>query len=96
MTRMSREFSLVLLGAGLLGAGYFLWPEEQPGQLPEAQASDGSTTGTSHSSNTHHRTYHGMHIIMLPVFGSSSPAAGPAVARGGFGRSGSFGFSGIG
>jgi hypothetical protein len=27
MTRMSREFSLVLLGAGLLTAGYFVWPE---------------------------------------------------------------------
>ena len=27
MTRMSREFSLVLLGAGLLTAGYFMWPE---------------------------------------------------------------------
>jgi hypothetical protein len=28
MTRMSREFSLVLLGAGLLTAGYFAWPEQ--------------------------------------------------------------------
>jgi hypothetical protein len=30
MARMTREFSLVLLGAGLLTAGYFLWPEDDP------------------------------------------------------------------
>ena len=28
MSRMSREFSLVLVGAGILTAGYFMWPEQ--------------------------------------------------------------------
>ena len=28
MSRMSREFSLVLVGAGILTTGYFMWPED--------------------------------------------------------------------
>lgn len=38
MTRMSREFSLVLLGAGILTAGYFLWPEQDFEKRSEEQA----------------------------------------------------------
>ena len=38
MTRMSREFSLVLLGAGLLTAGYFVWPENNFDQEADKQA----------------------------------------------------------
>ena len=38
MTRMSREFSLVLLGAGLLTAGYFMWPEKDFEKRAEEQA----------------------------------------------------------
>ena len=90
VTRMSREFSLVLLGAGILGAGYFAAPspdeelekkaEEQAAQRVHAQGSSG------------HRM-HG-HIPLLlwvhsPRFaggatGGRSPAMG-GVARGGFG-----------
>ena len=38
MTRMSREFSLVLLGSGILTAGYFLWTLQRVnlGTLPDA------------------------------------------------------------
>ncbi|MBN9119037.1 MAG: hypothetical protein J0I06_07730 [Planctomycetes bacterium] len=38
MTRMSREFSLVLLGAGLLTTGYFVWPEENFDKEADKQA----------------------------------------------------------
>jgi hypothetical protein len=38
MTRMSREFSLVLLGAGLLTAGYFMWPERDFDKRTEEEA----------------------------------------------------------
>jgi hypothetical protein len=38
MTRMSREFSLVLLGAGLLTAGYFAWPEQDLAKEADKQA----------------------------------------------------------
>jgi hypothetical protein len=38
MTRMSREFSLVLLGAGLLTAGYFVWPESDYEREADKQA----------------------------------------------------------
>ena len=38
MTRMTREFSLVLLGAGMLTTGYFLWPEQDFEKRSEEQA----------------------------------------------------------
>src|SRR5262245_52947609 len=41
MTRMSREFTLVLLGAGVLTAGYFLWPEDDPARKANEQANQG-------------------------------------------------------
>jgi hypothetical protein len=38
MTRMTREFSLVLLGAGMLTAAYMLWPEPDPDTKANEQA----------------------------------------------------------
>lgn len=38
MSRMSREFSLVLVGAGILTAGYFAWPEQDFEKRAEEQA----------------------------------------------------------
>lgn len=38
MTRMTREFSLVLVGASVLTAGYFLWPERDFEKRSEEQA----------------------------------------------------------
>ncbi|MCC6419545.1 MAG: hypothetical protein IT429_15030 [Gemmataceae bacterium] len=38
MARMTREFSLVLLGAGVLTAGSFLWPEENLEAVANEQA----------------------------------------------------------
>lgn len=51
MTRMSREFSLVLLGAGILTAGYFMWPEqdfEKRGEAAAAKRVGGNRTSGGH------------------------------------------------
>jgi hypothetical protein len=84
MTRMSKEFSLVLLGAGLLTAGYFLWPEPDFEKRAEEQA--GRRVGSRH----------GGHILFIGHFGGGSssvsgtgrPAAIGSVAKGGFGSIG--------
>lgn len=87
MTRMTREFSLVLLGAGLLTAGYFAWPEQDFEKRAEEQARKrvgGNNAGTRR----------GHTFIYIGHFGSSSsttsarsPAMG-GVSRGGFGTVG--------
>ncbi|HSQ58378.1 MAG TPA: hypothetical protein VLM40_21840 [Gemmata sp.] len=83
MTRMSKEFSLVLLGSGLLTAGYFLWPEPDFEKRAEEQA--GRRVGG--------RT--GGHILFIGHFGGgpssvsgARPAAIGSVTRGGFGSIG--------
>lgn len=87
MTRMSREFSLVLLGAGLLTAGYFMWPEKDFEKRAEEQAQNRVGGG---------RRTHG-HVMFIGYFGgggrSSVSGAGrsPAMAsvsKGGFGSIG--------
>jgi hypothetical protein len=81
MARMSREFSLVLLGTGLLTAGYFLWPEEDPLKLANEQAAAG---GGDNGSRARIR-----HVHIIPIGGIRSPAlVRTATARGGFGRVG--------
>jgi hypothetical protein len=81
MARMSREFSLVLLGAGLLTAGYFLWPEEDPLKIANEQAAaGGGGPGTGGRSR---------HVVFVHVRGARSPAlVRTATSRGGFGRVG--------
>jgi hypothetical protein len=84
MTRMSREFSLVLLGTGLLTAGYFAWPE--PDFEKRAEEHAGKRVGSRG---------HG-HFLFIGHFGggpSSVSGAGrsPAfasVSKGGFGSIG--------
>jgi hypothetical protein len=82
---MSREFSLVLLGAGVLTAGYFMWPEQDFEKRADEQAanrvggngqrrSGGGTLIFIHSSTSH------------SVAGRSPAMA--SVSRGGFGVSG--------
>ncbi len=84
MTRMSREFSLVLLGAGLLTAGYFTWPEPDFEKRADEHAArrTGSRTG-------------GSHLIFIGHFGGgpssvsgSRSAAFASVSKGGFGSIG--------
>jgi hypothetical protein len=83
MARMSREFTLVLLGAGLLTAGYFLWPEEDPVKKAEQEAARGGRQGG--------RTY--TRVTIIPIITHTGPgsSARPSVVRGGFGRTGFFG-----
>ena len=84
MTRMSREFSLVLLGAGMLTAGYFMWPEQDFEKRAEEQATNrvGGRRGTAG------------HVLFIGHFGGTSSVSGgrsPAMAsvsRGGFGSIG--------
>jgi hypothetical protein len=83
---MSREFTLVLLGAGLLTTGYFLWPEQDFEKRSEEQTRKrvgGNAT----------RTTTGF-IFIGHVGGGSSTVSGgrsPAMAsvsKGGFGSIG--------
>ena len=82
MTRMTREFSLVLLGASALTAAYFLWPEQDFEKRSEEQARQrvGGRTG--------------VHAPLIWVHTSSyrgvggRPAAVAGVSRGGFGSMG--------
>lgn len=82
MARMSREFNLVLLGAGLLTAGSFLWPEDDPVKRADDEAAGGGGSGRYHSGRVFFVTYY----TRTPTR-SASPS-GSAV-RGGFGRIGS-------
>lgn len=84
MTRMSREFSLVLLGTGLLTAGYFAWPEPDFEKRAEEHAArrTGSRTGG--------------HILFIGHFGGgpssvsggARSAAFASVSKGGLGSIG--------
>ena len=88
MTRMSREFSLVLLGSGLLTAGYFMWPEQDFEKRAEEQARN-RVGGQP-------RTGGGGFLIIGHYGGGSSAVSGgsrmgagvASVSRGGFGSIG--------
>jgi hypothetical protein len=91
MSRMSREFSLVLLGAGVLTAGYFAAPS--PDEELEKKA-DEQAARQVHSSGSH--TTHRSHIGFMPLIwvhspgyvgsaGGGRPTAMTSVSRGGFG-----------
>jgi hypothetical protein len=84
---MSREFTLVLLGAGVLTAGSFLWPgddvESVANEHAGRQVASANATGTSGS-----RGYRAPVFIWLHTSSSrigATSGARPPVARGGFG-----------
>jgi len=88
---MSREFGLVLLGAGILSAGYFAAPA--PEDEMEKKADEQAADRTGHD-RTHHR--HGMVPLFLfihsPAYAgnaSGRPSAySPTTRAGGFGSAG--------
>lgn len=91
MTRMSREFSLVLLGSGILTAGYFVAPS--PDEELEKKAEEQAAVRVGHDSDqarTHYRRT-GVPIVFFVhshgYAGSSygRSAASPTVSRSGFG-----------
>ena len=88
MTRMSKEFSLVLLGAGILTAGSFFWPsddiERRADQAAEQQVAGGNGTGSS-------TRYRHTPLIFIHTGGWGGSGSSPAranVSRGGFGGMG--------
>lgn len=92
MSRMGREFSLVLLGAGILSAGYFVAPS--PDAELEKKADEQAAArvnGNNNAGTTTHRTHGFVPLIWLhsPMYAGTAtgrPAATTgAVARGGFG-----------
>ncbi|OWK47037.1 hypothetical protein [Fimbriiglobus ruber] len=93
MTRMSREFSLVLLGTGILTAGYFAAPSPEDELEKKADEQAAARVGDN-SGNPNHHYGHGLIFVHSPGYvgryGSSpgrSPAS-PSVSRGGFGGAG--------
>lgn len=100
MARMTRELSLVLVGSGILTAGYFLYPEEDLQAKQEEQVAQ-QVAGNNHQ-NAHRSTGHGFIWIHTGAFGrgyAGGAAAGAAaggrsvamggnVSRGGFGSIG--------
>ena len=92
MSRMSREFGLVLLGAGILTAGYFTAPS--PEEEMEAKADEQAAERTGHSHDrTHYRHGHGFFLFVhSPAYAGSAtgrPSAySPTTLAGGFGGAG--------
>ena len=97
MARMTREFSLVLVGSGILTAGYFLYPEEDV-EAKQKEQVEQQVAGNNNNNNNGHRRH--SHVPMFlwihtGAWGSSSPAAGARptamggnTSRGGFGSIG--------
>jgi hypothetical protein len=86
MASMSREFALVLLGAGILTAGYFLWPEDNLEAKAQEQAQQQVAGNQGHHSGGH------FFVWIHGGFGAPGAKAGApsmaGVSRGGFGGTG--------
>jgi hypothetical protein len=88
---MSREFSLVLLGAGILTAGYFMAPspEDELEKKAEEQAAERVYANNEHRSHVRGGFLPLLLWVHSPAFtggaaGGKSPAMS-SVSRGGFG-----------
>ncbi len=88
MTRMSREFSLVLLGSGILTAGYFLAPDPADAMADKADRQTADRVAANEQ-NRHH--YYGGHYFLwahsagyTSRYGGGTSAM-TGVSRGGFG-----------
>jgi len=93
---MSREFKLVLLGAGLLSAGFFLLPSDDAAARAADDPNGGGGGGGGGNGSSVRRGY--APIFFVTSYSRSSTAmartgSSPTVSRGGFGSSG-FRFSG--
>jgi hypothetical protein len=93
MARMTREFSLVLVGSGILTAGYFLYPEDD---IEARQKEQVEQQLAGNNNNQTQRRYHTRFIwIHTGAWGPSGmtgsrPVAmgGGHISRGGFGSIG--------
>src|SRR5688500_17711829 len=95
MARMTREFSLVLVGSGILTAGYFLYPDDDVEAKQQAQVQQ--QVAGKNENNSGHRRHYGPGFIWIHTgaWGAGSPASGARptamggnVSRGGFGNIG--------
>jgi hypothetical protein len=89
MTRMTREFTLVLLGAGLLTAGYFAWPEQDFERRADEQAQNrvGGNRARTGGGFIFIGHFGGGGATSSRAGGARSPAMG-SVSKGGFGSIG--------
>jgi hypothetical protein len=91
MSRMSREFSLVLLGSGILTAGYFTAPS--PEDEMEKKQDEQTAARTGHSTGHGYRPGGMFLFIHSPYYGGGTtngrPAAySPTTRAGGLGAAG--------
>lgn len=91
MSRMTREFSLVLVGSGILTTGYFLYPEEDL-EAKEKEQVQQQLAGNNGNGNQGHRVYRPGFIWIHTGawasrggYGPRAPAMGGHISRGGFG-----------
>ena len=91
MARMTREFSLVLVGSTVLTAGYFTYPKEDLEAKQEEQVKQ-QLAGNQQNNNQGHTRHYRTGFIWIHGWGhgggyASRPPAmgGGGVARGGFG-----------
>ena len=92
MSRMSREFGLVLLGSGILSAGYFTAPSPEDEMEKKADEQAAERTGHPHDSH-HYRTGHGFFLFVhSPAYAGNRmgrPSVySPTTRAGGFGGAG--------
>ncbi len=85
MTRMTKEFSLVLLGAGILTAGAFAWPEQDLAEAANREAA--RQVAAAPGGATHRHGFIFIHTGRLGA-GGSGRSGMVNVSRGGFGRTG--------
>lgn len=94
MARMTRELSLVLVGSGILTAGYFLYPDDD---IEAKQKEQVEQQVAGNNNNNQRRTHYGPGFIWIhtgawgggsSANGARSTAMGGNVSRGGFGSIG--------
>jgi hypothetical protein len=96
MARMTREFSLVLVGSGVLTTGYFVYPDEdlEARQKEQVEQQLAGNAGNANGNPQHARHPYRVGYVWLHPMGWSSggysssrpPAMGGGhVSRGGFG-----------
>jgi hypothetical protein len=95
MARMTRELSLVLVGSGILTAGYFLYPDEDL-EAKQKEQVEQQVAGNNNNNHIHRTGYHPFIWIHTGAWGAGSPATGArptamgggSISRGGFGSIG--------
>jgi hypothetical protein len=91
MARMTREFTLTLVGSGILTAGYFVYPDEDKELEAKQNEQVQQQLAGNNPNNNGHRVYRpGFIWIHTGAWSSGggmsrAPAMGGNISRGGFG-----------